>query len=167
LTTRPRTPTSEETSKTKGRAGDVARLIAVGALSEGASVQEAADRAGVSRQTLWEWRTKDPDFQRLEREALEEVAATVVAMSVFRARVRLRELAPAAVMRLQQLLLAGEGEDDEGRPPVSADILLRAADAVLKRLPEFATKSSVDVNVSGELTARLAELDARGDTGSD
>jgi transcriptional regulator with XRE-family HTH domain len=165
LTTKPRKRTSAPTpNKKQGRPGDVARLVAVGALAEGLSVQEAADRAGITRQTLWEWRTKDPDFQRLEQEALEEVARTVVAMGVFRAQVSLKELAPLAVGRLRELLAKGLQEDEE---PADDQIILRAAEAVLKRLPEFASRAALEVNVTGELTARLGELDAAGDTASD
>lgn len=156
MTTKRKTSTSAKTESKKGRPGDVARLVAVGALAEGLSVQDVADRAGVSRQTLWEWRTQDPEFQRLEREALEEVLHSVVANGVLSATVRHRQLALKAIERLGQII--EEGTDEHAR---------QAAESVLKRLPEFASKSSLEVNVSGELIARLGELDAAGDTQSD
>ena len=138
-----------------GPAPDVARIKAVGALVEGKSVQEAADIAGISRQALWEWRTKDPDFQKLERDALEEVARTVIAMAVHRAVNDLRGAAPEAVAKLRTFL---EGDDQ---------FAMDAAKEILRHISELNPKNTIDVNVSGILEARLNELDARGDTESD
>lgn len=134
---------------------DTARILAVGALVEGKRIEEAANIAGVTRQTLWQWRTKDPDFQKLERDALEEVARTVIAMAVHRAVNDLRSLAPEAVKKLEDFL------------QYDGQLGMDAAKEVLRHISELNPKNHIDVNISGILEARLNELDARGDTESD
>src|SRR5690606_13867921 len=56
--------------------------LAIQALLAGASVQEAADAAGVSRATLWRWRTHDRDFAgRLAEQRAALLEAVIDAMT--------------------------------------------------------------------------------------
>ncbi|MGQ0670836.1 MAG: helix-turn-helix domain-containing protein [Actinomycetota bacterium] len=114
------------------------KALVAAALASGASITEAAERCGVARQSIWRWTQTDEAFREMR------------AGNVTAALAALRDLSLDAASVVAEEL---QGEDR-----------LRAAALVFRHVPEFAQRLDVQVST---LEARLAELDAAGDTGSD
>lgn len=128
------------TEPVKARQLTVAQENAIDALLLGNSDGEAAQIAGVSRQTVWGWRTWHPYF-RLELEKRRT--------ALFReAKDRLRALLPKALARLEKEL-----ENDEGD--------WRAAAQVLK-IGNFGAGRFAGASLSGDAMVRAHAYARRG-----
>ena len=102
------------------------------ALVIGASVTDAAKRAGVDRSTVYLWMREETDFKAQLMLARRDCADAM--------RARLRELADDAVATVREVLTSKE---------VSAAVRLKAALAVLQSvgsMKEFASDASVIEN---------------------
>lgn len=108
------------------------QIEVIEALVVGASVTDAAKRAGVDRSTVYLWMREETDFKVQLMLARRDCADTM--------RARLRELADDAVKTVQEVLSSKE---------VSAAVRLKAALAVLQSvgsMKEFAGDASVIEN---------------------
>jgi len=76
----------DDESDTPTHAGDVRRERIIASLSDGCTYKEAAEAAGIARQTLWEWRQEDGGFARRCRRARAEAAEEMLSMLMKRAR---------------------------------------------------------------------------------
>lgn len=119
-------------------------------LAEGRGRTDICEELGIGRTTLWKWQSDDPEFGRVYAEASTKIRDAVVAGAVQ----RMQLLGEDAVEALHSALAPGQ-------PPA---LRARAADIVTKRIAEMAPQQKVDVEVTGTLAERLAEL---GDTDSD
>jgi hypothetical protein len=135
-------------SLTNPEAIAIAQATVIAALLDGASLAEAASRAGVHRQRVWEWRQTE-DFTRRIRDATLQLSEQLVADGIEQARAMLRALAIPSVLRLGKIV--SEGSDTDAN---------RAIESVLRRVTELPT---VDGGV-GSLEALLAGI---GDAQSD
>ncbi|MGC4396004.1 hypothetical protein [Hydrogenophaga sp. T2] len=70
---------------------DAAMLLFLSALSDGATIGEAAHEAGVDRTTVYHWKERDADFARAWDEALEEGTERLEREAVRRAMVGVEE----------------------------------------------------------------------------
>lgn len=79
--------------------------MVVASLIRGLSVKDAAAAAGVSRNTVYDWRSnKDPEFCALMEEAEQQVTDAVINDAVAASVAEVRALAPTAVAKLRQAL---------------------------------------------------------------
>ena len=93
------------------------QLEVIEALASGASVTDAAKRAGVDRTTIYHWRKASSDFETQLALARRECADTL--------RARLRELADDALKTVRETMTS---------PEISPAVRLKAALSVLHSL---------------------------------
>jgi hypothetical protein len=115
-------------------------------LLAGCGPKEAAERAGIYRQRIWEWRRQDAEFQAMLEEAGMALSTAMVDEAVAEAVARIRTLAPWAVIAIEASVAKGN---------------IKAAGLVLRYIQEMQPKS--EVQVTG-LEERLAAI---GDSPSD
>lgn len=127
------------------RSPEVKQLAAL-ALAEGMSVTEAAETAGVARQTLWLWSNEDEEFQAMRQHAMDDLRSEALG----KARLTLERLGPVAVHRLGKAL---DSQDER--------VIVAAAKQILDRLPDFGQH----YNVETSLEAIIREIDARDTAG--
>ncbi len=122
---------------------DEPKVVAAGALRQGASYAKAAEAAGVHRATVIRW-AKDPEFAELvEADPTDDVAQAALA--------GLADLVPKA-LKLLDVALEPDSKIS-GQAAKNAIDVIKAATAIRKQ--------SVETGGSGTLEARLAALDER------
>lgn len=121
----------------------IAKATAVSALVRGLSAADAAKTAGVSKRTLLEWKSTDPEFIAMLEDTEEEIIGTLRSEAVESSLNDIRDLMPDASKVLTRAI---QGEDKR--------LAMQAATIVLRY-------SAADVNTSTQLESMLQTIDAK------
>lgn len=147
----------------RGKRTEGERARAAAMWGAGIARAEILEEIGIDRRTLWEWRTKDPEFAAIARRVADEgVGETVI---------RLRALAPNVVEAFERGLAsihkAVKGLEDQVVLLPDNALAVQTAKLVSERIPELMPRKGVevDVDLSERVAAWIRRMDGDDDSG--
>ncbi|MGH7342878.1 MAG: hypothetical protein ACREKH_20530 [Candidatus Rokuibacteriota bacterium] len=161
----------------RGKRTEGERARAAALWGAGVPRHEILEVIGIDRRTLWEWRTTDPEFQRIARETAE--------LGVAEAVIRLRALAPNVVEAFERGLASTHRQQAMKLKELSIDdgdlaaervkiveladnsLAVQTATKVSERIPELMPRKGVevDLDLSERVAAWIRRMDGDDDSG--